>query len=458
LERRTFIRGTFLGAAAFLAGCKDRQRLAQARPNVLVIFTDDQGMNDVSAYNGDIPTPHMDSIGERGIRFTQHYAAAPACTPSRFSLLTGCYPQRSLHSLDEVIMPGDTFHLDPRETTLATRLKSVGYRTALIGKWHLGSARPEDLPMHHGFDRFTGISGGCIDYWNHSYGPDPDWYIDNKEAVEEGYATDLLTDHALTFFDEQRESTQPFFLYLSYNAPHYAKSTRDSLPENTLRVSEFKHNSLVAYNTLQAPKAYLEKFSHIKDEARRYYAATVANLDDNIGRVLDRLKRNMQLDNTLVWLISDNGADPQYGGSNLPFRGNKQDLFEGGIRIPAMLMWKSRVKPLQIINQPLHNVDILPTLATICGFTTTGRPVDGIDAGEIIFSNRRFSRKMFWQWGNKGAFREGDWKYITEPKRHMLYNIKEDSLENRDLADLYPDKVSILQKLYADKYSECKIR
>jgi arylsulfatase A-like enzyme len=458
-RRRDFLQmagaGTAMTALPYLS-CAGKKQTQAKQPNILIIYSDDQGYNDVSCFGSEIPTPNLDRIAAGGIRFTDFYANAPGCTPSRYSLLTGCYPTQSKHGLHGIIMPGDTYCLDPAETTLAERLKTAGYYTGIIGKWHLGHAKPENLPMHHGFDHFTGHSGGCIDFFTHSYGAKHDWWVNNKQTRETGFATDLLTDHAIRYLDNQKTSSAPFFLYLSYNAPHYGKTDRNNIPEGTLSISKFDYKGIKALNTLQAPKAYLDKFSHIQDGARKYYAAMVSNLDDNVGRVLDRLRQNGQLENTLVWFISDNGGDPKYGGRNNPLRGHKRDLFEGGVRVPAMLMWPSKIAPAQVVSQPLCNADLVPTLGAICGFNVNGDAVDGIDAGKTILKNEKVKRDLFWHFRGNGAYRQGKWKYVFQDKKHMLFDLENDLSEQQSLSEKYPDKLEELKKAYLKVLSKHK--
>ncbi|HYH57352.1 MAG TPA: sulfatase-like hydrolase/transferase, partial [Anseongella sp.] len=210
-----------------------------SRPNIIIIYADDLGYGDLSSYGGNIPTPHIDRIGKEGIRFTDFYVSAPACTPSRYSLLTGAYPQRSRHGLTKALMPPDTNYLDTSEKILPAYLKDRGYITAMMGKWHLGFRDSNGLPFMHGFDVFSGFRGGCIDFFDHVYGQlGHDWYVNGKPLREKGYSTDLITGHALDFIEGVKEKQAPFFLYLPYNAPHYGKTDPERIPENTVSLSE----------------------------------------------------------------------------------------------------------------------------------------------------------------------------------------------------------------------------
>ncbi len=418
-----------------------------APPNVIVIYVDDLGYGDLSSYGGDIPTPNIDRIGEEGIRFTDFYAA-PVCTPSRFGLLTGSNPIRSRHDLNTALMPFSTNYLDPAETTLAEYLKSAGYHTALIGKWHLGRADESDSPLRHGFDRFYGFEGGCVDYFYHTYGKlGLDWYVDGKKTNEEGYATDLLTRHAMNYLGESKERKAPFFLYLAYNTPHYGKSDPDSLPANTVTLAEANYKGYPVANTLQAPAGYLERFNHIKDPYRRVYAAMVANLDDNIGRLMQRLHEEGLSENTMIWFISDNGGSSQslHGhASNGALKGEKGTLWEGGIRVPAMVRWTTRIKPGQVINTPACNLDLVPTLSSIAGFgkALPDNVIDGKDIGPILFHNKKMTRDLFWSFRGQTAIRRGAWKLIDGE----LYNLEQDPSERNNVAERYASVVRKLEK------------
>lgn len=427
-----------------LASCAGEQK-----PNIILIYTDDLGYGDLSSYGGDIPTPNIDRIGTEGIRFTEFYVAAPACTPSRYSLLTGCYPQRSRHGLDQVIMPGDDYHFDDAEVLLPEMLKTQGYITGIVGKWHLGDLHPSYWPTRHGFDVFSGHKGGAVDYFHHEYGPlYDDWFVNGAPSEEEGYTTELITRHGIDFIDQAREKSNPFFLFLSYNAPHYAKTD----PTNTCGVTEVLderiQDSLKVWNTLQAPAEYVKQFSHIKDVYRRVYAAMVANLDDNIGKVLDKLEEDDLIENTMIWFISDNGGysiEMCRHASNGSLKGEKATLQEGGIRVPAMVRWKGKIQPGQISHQFICNVDIVPTLGAVTGYadTLSNYPIDGIDISKVLFQQDTIAneRDFYWCYSNQTAFRRGDWKLYNYDE---LYNLKTDISEENNLAAAHPEKLQEL--------------
>ncbi|HUS06019.1 MAG TPA: sulfatase-like hydrolase/transferase, partial [Bryobacteraceae bacterium] len=416
-NRRTFLTGA---ALAPLSAQSTRP------PNFLVILSDDQGYHDVGSYGSEIPTPHMDAIGKRGVRFERFYAAGPVCTPSRFGLLTGRYPARSHDGLLNALMPPSPKGLQPGETTIAEVLQRRGYRTALIGKWHLGASRPEFLPNQHGFDHFEGFPHGCIDYFNFTYGGMPSWFRDGKPfQPPPGYSTNYLTDQAIRYLGENRD--HPFFLYLPYNAPHYGKAGYD-------------RQSQQSSNILQAPEEYIKNFSHIADENRRVYAAMVSNLDDNIGRLREAVRQNGLEDNTFIIFLSDNGGAPDFGGANTPLRGRKADLFEGGIRVPCMMEWKNRLPAGRVIREPAGGIDLLPTLCALAKAPLPG-PVDGQDLGPLLFGNRAPDRELYWRTAGGEAYIMANWKYIRqEDGEEFLFDLAADPNEAtnriRDVATL----------------------
>lgn len=419
------------------------------KPNIIIIYADDLGYGDLSSYGGNIPTPNIDRIGEDGIRFTDFYVAAPVCTPSRFSLLTGSYPNRSKHQLDKVLFPFDKGHLDKSETILAEYLKREGYATAIMGKWHLGLAEKSYYPTNHGFEEFYGHLGGCIDYFYHTYGKiGVDWYENTTLCHDKGYATDLITEHAIDFINGQvKKNSQPFFLYLPFNAPHYGKSDPDSLPDNTIVINEGKYKDYETANTLQAPENYINNFSHIEDPYRQVYSAMVSNLDDNVGLLLKELGNEKLLENTMVWFISDNGGYSETHrahANNGNLRGQKGSLWEGGIRVPALVFWKNKIESGQVINTPVANIDIVPTIGSIVGFANMlpDSTIDGIDLSPVLFEGENVERNIYWKRRNQSAIRRGVWKLVNG---NELYNLKNDMEERINLAQKFPEKVKELQ-------------
>lgn len=423
------------------------------KPNIIVIYADDLGYGDLSTYGGDIPSPNIQRIADAGIKFTDFYVSGPVCTVSRYSLLTGNYPQRSLHGLTSALMPEQTGHLDKTEKIMPAYLKELGYRTALFGKWHLGNSEPEYLPCFYGFDTFIGHTHGCIDYYDHVYGTlGNDWYKNCEPFHETGYATDLITNHAMDYLSTDEEA--PFFLMLAYNAPHYGKSNPSDLPENTLVLNQGVRKEVGYANTLQAPQEYIDRFSHVTDIYRRYYSAMVSNLDDNIGRVLDLLETSGQLDNTLIWFISDNGGYSETlfkHASNGILKGQKAQLAEGGIRIPALVSWKNRIKRGRVVSQPYVNTDVLPTLLEIAG-GQKDKAFDGISLTSVLLGNGTPQQDIFWQFSDQKAFRRGNWKMLDD----QLYDLSRDPSEQTDLSRTNPDVLEDLRKAWNETSAHLK--
>lgn len=407
--------------------------ITATKPNILFILADDLGIHDLSCYGSEINTPNIDSIARNGLKFEQYYVASPICTPSRFGFMTGKYPNRSHDKLLGALMFAQErdAHRGIRadETTIAEVLRNNGYRTALIGKWHLGHGEPEFLPNKHGFDYAYGCQGGCVNYFTKKYGTMPDWARNGKQLEEEGYSTDLITDDALRYLKEKNE--KPFFLFLSYNAPHYGKGWDEKEKKFT--------------NILQSKAEERERFAQIKDPRRREYAGMVAAMDDGVGRVLEMLKEQKLDKNTLVIFASDNGGDPKYGGNNQPFRGHKAELFEGGIRVPCLMEWTGKIKPASVTTQPICGVDFFPTFCALSGISNPAK-LDGIDISPVIFENKKLSRDLFWQLPKQDAFRRGPWKYVRVGKEEMLFNLEDDASETKNLAKEKPGLSKELKK------------
>jgi arylsulfatase A-like enzyme len=421
-----------------------------SKPNIIIIYADDLGYGDLSTYGGDIPSPNIQRIADAGIKFTDFYVSAPVCSPSRFSLLTGSYPQRSKHNILTASMPGDTQHIDKSEILLPEVLKQTGYKTGIFGKWHLGANKKEDFPTYHGFDTFVGLLDGCVDYFKHGYASlNKSWFKNTEPLEEEGFATDLITHHALNFIENNKNT--PYFMFLAYNAPHYGKSDPNILPDSTVVLNQTTFKGLKMANTLQAPPQYLSRFKHISDPYRQIYAAMVSNLDDNIGRVLDVLQKEGSLENTMIWFISDNGGYSQSHfahARNGIFKGEKQQLYEGGIRVPAVMCWQKRVKPRQIISQPLCNIDIMPTLSAITGTQKylDKTVIDGLDVSKVLFKGKTLERHIYWAYkpAKQFAFRSGNWKLLND----ALYNLEQDPSEKTDVAAQNIEKYNTLKALW----------
>lgn len=424
-----------------LGGGPLRTTAAAPPPNVLFIFSDDQGSHDVGCYGSEIATPQIDSIAKNGVKFTAFYVASPVCTPSRFGLLTGRYPGRAQSELGHALMfldaKDDVVGIRTNETTIATVLQGRGYHTALIGKWHLGHGAPEFLPNRHGFAYAYGSQGGCVNYETQKYGHKPDWFHNGEPLKEKGYTTDLITADALRYLTARAATNQPFFLYLAYTAPHYGKGW----DEKTGKLS----------NILQAKEKDRARNAAIADPDRREYAGMVTALDDGVGRVLALLREKNLLTNTLVVFACDNGADPHYGGSNEPLRGQKAQLFEGGIRVPCLVQWPGQITAGRVIATPATALDWFPTLAALAGAEAQANPGDGQSLLPLLREENPLpARDLVWTYKNADALRRGDWKYVhTGKDETFLFNLAADPLEQTNLAPARPELVKELEEAHA---------
>ncbi|HKA23844.1 MAG TPA: arylsulfatase [Candidatus Eisenbacteria bacterium] len=404
------------------------------KPNILYIEADDLGWKDVGFHGSDIQTPNLDQLAQGGADLGSFYTQ-PLCTPSRAAFLTGRYPCRyGLQTL--VILAGQEYGLPKDEWILPQALKDAGYTTAIVGKWHLGHARPEYWPRQRGFDYQYGPLLGEIDYYTHEEHGVLDWYRDNKRVKEPGYVTQLLGQDAARVI-EKHDTSKPLFLFLAFTAPHAP---------------------------YQAPKDYVARYSAIADSTRRTYAAMITCMDDEIGRVLKALDKKGMRDNTLIVFQSDNGGNRSatFAGEidvsklvlpsdNGPYRDGKGSLYEGGTRVVALANWPGHI-PAGKNDALMHMVDIYPTLMDVAGGSTAKcKPLDGLDmwptwsAGkpspraEVVYNVEPF----------RAAIRQGDWKLIWRtplPASLELYDLADDPYEKTDVAAQHPDKVAELQK------------
>ncbi|MCG6190110.1 sulfatase family protein [Maribellus maritimus] len=400
-------------------------------PNFVIIFTDDQGYGDVGCYgNKTIRTPNIDRMAAEGMLFTDFYVAASVCTPSRAALLTGCYPQRV--GLPSVLFPNDmlqgqkngmAYGLNPDEITLAELLKAKDYRTACIGKWHLGDL-PDFMPLNHGFDEYFGLPysndmlPGITPY---EFKPLP--LIEGRQVIEYNPDQDLLvkryTDRAVSFIEKNRD--HPFFLYLAHNMPHRPCHVSDSLAK-----IRFSDSQLAAIRG--------------EDKISRdfLYPAAIEELDWSVGIVLKKLESLGLSENTLVIFTSDNGPAT---GSAGPLRGKKGSMYEGGLRVPCIMQWKGKIQSGSICNQVTSSIDLYPTFARLANIDLTNHNIiDGTDISPLILNNKdTLQRTFFYIDQDKGvkALRLGKWKYFpgNSPR---LYNLDEDISESKNRNTDFP--------------------
>ncbi|MCT4586503.1 MAG: sulfatase-like hydrolase/transferase [Carboxylicivirga sp.] len=411
------------------------------RPNVIIILTDDQGSIDMNCYGAtDLHTPNMDELAQTGIQFNQFYVAAPVCSPSRASMLTGMNPHKAG-------LPGNASSqeghqgMPSEKITIAEIMKDNGYQTAHIGKWHIGYT-PETMPLGQGFDYSFGHMGGCIDNYSHFFywnGPNRhDLWENGKEVWYDGqYFGDLMAEKADNYISQHKN--EPFFIYYAINMPHYP---------------------------LQPKGKWRDYYQHM-DMPRRDYAAFVSTIDEYIGQLLATLEKEGLRDNTIVILQSDHGHSNETrtfggGGSAGPYRGSKFSLFEGGIRVPAIISYPNKIKADQQRNQMALNIDWLPTIADYCNINTLPEGVEGKSLRRVIEKNHTTPHEQFiWKSGGSWAIRQGEWKLIAYPRDNsgkgeldpdkdllFLTNIKTDSSEMHNMALEYPEKLETLKSAY----------
>jgi arylsulfatase B len=343
---------------------------ANEKPNILYIVADDLGWKDVG-FNGatDIKTPNLDKLAAGGAKLTQFYVQ-PMCTPTRAALMTGRYPFR--YGLQTAVIPSvSTYGLDTSEWLMPQALKEAGYKTAIIGKWHLGHADKKYWPRQRGFDYQYGAMIGELDYFSHDEHGVLDWFRNNEPVKEEGYTTTLIGNDAVKYINEQNPAA-PFYLYLAFNAPH---------------------------TPYQAPQEYIDRYKNIADPTRRTYAAMVTCLDDEIGRVVAALDKKGLRENTLIVFHSDNGGtrNAMFAGvmadmskikipcDNGPYREGKGALYEGATRVCAFANWPGHIKSGSSVDGFIHAVDMYPTLAALAGVSTARcKPLDGVDVWPVI--------------------------------------------------------------------------
>jgi arylsulfatase B len=434
------------------------------KPNVIFIVVDDLGYGELGCYGGkEIPTPHLDSLAASGARFTNGYVTAPFCAASRAALMTGRYQTRFGFEFNPIgaknAAPG--IGLPVAEKTVADRLRDAGYATGLVGKWHLGGTAPFH-PQRRGFDEFFGFlheghyfvqppwqgvttwlrrktlpDGGQgrwtapdgrivwsthLGYNEHEYDTDNPLLRSSQPVDEKGNLTDVFTREACDFIGRHR--SQPFFLYLAYNAVH---------------------------SPMQGADDWMERFAHIKDIQRRIFAAMLAQLDDRVGKVLAKLRESGTEENTLVFVVSDNGGPTkELTSSNALLRGEKGELWEGGIRVPFIVSWKGHVPAGRVIDAPVVSIDVTATALEPAGVGASQAKLDGISLMPVLTGKtaEMAERPLFWRVGEQNAVRSGDWKLIRNGKEWQFYDLAHDISESTNLATKEPSRVRQLLALW----------
>ena len=399
--------------------------LSARQPNVIVILTDDQGAVDMNIYGAkDLVTPHMDALARSGVRFSQFYAASAVCSPSRVGLLTGRTPQHGgLHGNvgpHAVGMPSE-------QVTIAEEFNKAGYTTAHIGKWHLGH-HPQTMPNGQGFNHSFGHMVGCIDNYSHFFywsGPNKHDLWRNGEEVFYGgqFFPDLMVQEATEFIEANKEN--PFFIYFAMNTPHYP---------------------------YQGSPKWLEYYQNL-DYPRNLYAAFVSTMDESIGQLIQNVEQAGLIEDTIIIFQSDHGASQEErahhgGGSSGQYRGGKFNLYEGGIRVPAIISWPGVIPQNQLRTQMATACDWYPTLLDLCNLPPADHIVDGKSLVEMIHTADAASvhHSFNWKLGKSWAIREGKWKLIVTGQKVELYDVPSDFGESKNLANEFPEVVTNLME------------
>lgn len=458
MQRRDFLRvlsaaSITASAPAVLSSCSSAPSSSNApqgnQPNIVFIYTDDLGYADVGAYgNTEIQTPNIDRLAEEGMRFTDMYATCPVCTPARSGMLTGRYPQRNglfenirnnmvnyshrYTEMEYIFGPEMTQGLDTREVTIANVLQDAGYRTGIVGKWDSGRAY-QWLPLQRGFDFFYGFCNTGVDYWTHERYGIPSMYRGNERIKEEGYATELFEREAVRFIEENED--EPMFLYVPFNSPHGA-SNLDGRSQ-------------------QAPEEFIAMYADPPGDGAARRKANITCMDAAVGSILDALEAQGILENTLFLFTSDHGGGG--GGNNGPLRGNKGDMYEGGLRVPFIARWPGNIPEGTVSSEFCSALDLLPTFAAAAGTSPPeGVTLDGDNILPVFTGEGESPRTMhFWELRGKRAARVGNWKWVMEteerwvhpdPDARELYDLSSDIGEENNLAGDRPEQEQELRE------------
>lgn len=448
LSRRDLLLSGAAAAAVRAAGAAGLTAVASAlgtsvaeaagsKPNIVFILADDLGWKDVGYHGSDIKTPNIDKLAETGVRLEEYYVQ-PMCTPTRAALMTGRYPFR--YGLQTAVIPSaGRYGLATDEFILPQVMKDAGYKTAIVGKWHLGHADKKYFPGERGFEYAYGPLIGEIDHFKHSSHGVKDWFLNGKAIVENGYDSELFGNAAVKLIDKH-DTKDPLFLYLAFTAPH---------------------------TPYQAPEKYLAMYKDIPDEQRRKYAGQITAMDDQIGRVVAALDKKGIRDNTLIVFVSDNGGtrskmfvgEAAVAGdlppNNGPYRDGKGNLYEGGTRVVALANWQGKIKP-GIVNEMMHVVDMLPTFAALAAADTSKtKPLDGMDVWSTISEGAPSPRKdvVYNIEPYRAGVRKGDMKLVWVtllPGSVELFDVGKDPSETTNIADQNAETVTELKNWATD--------
>ena len=409
--------------------------MTKNRPNIIYIVADDLGYADLGCYGGRDAgfgpvSPVLDAMAAKGLRFTQGYANSPVCSPTRFALMTARWQYRLRGAAEEPINSKSrgsaTLGLPPEHPTLPSLLKAAGYRTALIGKWHLGYP-PHFGPLASGYEEFFGPMSGGVDYFTHADSAGRhDLYEGGAEQAQDGYLTDLISSRAVDWVQRVSREDKPFFMSLHYTAPHWPWETRDDRE--------------LAFNLKGS-------LFHLAGGNIHTYRRMIHHMDEGIGRLLQALQACGRLDDTLVVFTSDNGGERF--SDNWPLVGGKMDLTEGGIRVPYIVMWPAVIAPGGVSAQHCLTMDWSATLLAAAGVAPhPDYPLDGVSLLPLLRDPAAgFARLMHWRMNHRGqrAHRDGDWKYLRVDGHDYLFNLSQDERERANLAARESERLAALR-------------
>jgi len=433
ITRRNVLAAAAAAPLALTARAQSNRGAAGTKPNIVYIMADDMGYADLSCYGRrESKTPNIDSIGASGVRFLQAYANSAVCSATRTALITGRYQYRLRIGLEEPL-GNAPYGMPPEQPTLPSILKKAGYGTTLLGKWHLGRL-PNYGPLQSGYDHFWGFRGGSLDYFTHKAGiastnSDDLWDGDAK-IHEVGYLTDLLGDRAVKTVGDYAKSQQPFLLSLHFNAPHWPWEGP----------------------TDEAESQRVKTLNDRDGGSMKTYAAMVTRLDATVGRVLKALADNKIANNTIVVFTSDNGGERF--SDTWPFTGTKEELLEGGMRIPALVRWPNHIRAGSTTEQVALSMDWMPTFLAAAGTQAdASSPLDGMNLlPQITQGSAPVARKVYWRYhyNQQRAMRDGDMKYLRINGNEFLFNVVEDPLERANLKERQPEVFQRLKQSWEE--------
>jgi arylsulfatase A len=399
-------------ALLIFCSCSGKQE-DKISPNIILILADDLGYGDLHSYGGGIDdTPNLDKMAAEGLVFTDFHSNCPVCSPTRAALMSGQYQQRV--GIESVVHATKFRHtgINPGTFTVASYAKAQGYKTAIMGKWHIGYDTTYS-PLNFGFDYFRGYVSGNVDYHSHIDGAGYyDWWEQKDTLIEPGYSTDLITKSAVRFIRDNKDA--PFFLYVAHEAPHSPYQGRGDDP-------------------VRIPGGSSQGQQRSTDFHKTYREMIVA-MDDGIGAIFQALEESELMDNTLVFFLSDNGANKT--GSNIPFRGYKSSLWEGGHRVPAMAFWQERIEPGNS-DELLLGMDLFPTIVALTGGEAPPDiKLDGVDFSPVLFNHETMGeRTAFWRFNGERSIRKGPWKLLVLKDSTYLFNLADDLSEKVNIIE-----------------------